>query len=188
MPSEKKLEPLKIVLYPDPVLDKKARPVTLEELKAGRAGTHNLPELVERMVVAMYENEGVGLAAPQVGVSLRLWVADTSKDRDQPVAVFNPELVEPAGTVEEEEGCLSLPEIKVKVKRHEQIKVRGLDLKGQPVELECDGLMSRVAQHETDHLDGILITKYAGTAGRFMLRGKLKALEEEYAFRNRRKK
>lgn len=186
--AKKKAEPLRIVLYPDPVLTKKARAITPEEIKAGKADGLDLREFAQRMLLTMYDADGLGLAAPQVGVSLRLWVADGSEHRDQPIVVINPELIEPSGTLEMEEGCLSIPEVRGKVKRFQSLKVRGVDPDGKPVEFVAEDLLSRVAQHETDHLDGVLFITRLGTAARFLLRSKLRTLEEEYEVMQRRKK
>ena len=182
------IKPLPIVLYPDPLLKKRSRAVTAEEFKAGRAGEVKLQELVERMTVSMYEAEGLGLAAPQVGVLLRLWIADPTEERQQPIVVFNPVLSEEAGSIEKEEGCLSIPEARAKVKRIERVVITGCGLAGQPIQIEAEDLLSRVAQHETDHLDGVLFINRIGLAARFLLRGKLKQLEEEYEVLQRRKK
>lgn len=186
--TKKKAEPLRIVLYPDPVLTKKARAITPEEIKAGKADGLDLREFAQRMLLTMYDADGLGLAAPQVGVSLRLWVADGSEHRDQPIVVINPELLDPAGKLEMEEGCLSIPEVRGKVKRFQTLKVRGVDLDGKPIEFVAEDLLSRVAQHETDHLDGVLFITRLGTASRFLLRSKLRTLEEEYEVMQRRKK
>lgn len=182
------VKPLPVVLYPDPLLNERAREVTPEELRAGKAGEHNLKDLAERMCVTMYEEEGIGLAAPQVGVLLRLWLIDPSKEREGATVVFNPVLEDLAGSDEAEEGCLSIPDVRGSVKRALSLVVRGLDLKGEPVTFPAEDLAARVCQHETDHLDGILFIQHLGTASRLLLRRKLKALEEEYNFLNRRKK
>src|SRR5438309_1513764 len=101
-------EPLPIVLYPDPFLNKNCRAVTEAELKSGKADGWDLAELVERMKATMYEAEGIGLAAPQVGVGLRIFLADVSKERNDCKVLINPKLSEPQGSAIEEEGCLSI--------------------------------------------------------------------------------
>lgn len=184
----KNLEPLSIVRYPDPVLTKKARAISPEELKAGKADGYDLRELASRMILTMYDADGIGLAAPQVGVSLRLWVADPSPDHNNPVAIVNPVLSDQSGTLELEEGCLSIPDVRGKVKRFQKISISGLDLDGNPIQFVGEDLAARVAQHETDHLDGILFITKIGTAARFMARSKLKVLEDEYEYMQRRKK
>ena len=185
---EKNAKLVEIVLYPDPVLTKKARAITPEEFKSGVADGWNLKDLTDRMIALMYEAEGVGLAAPQVGVSLRLFVSDNSEERRTPQIFFNPVLTELGGTLEIEEGCLSLPDVRSVVKRYQHLKITAQKLDGTEFSQEAQDLMSRICQHETDHLDGILFTQKIGTAARFMLRSKMTQLEEEYEFRQRRKK
>ena len=133
--SDSKAEPLplEIVLYPDPFLTKPAREVTAAEFKSGKADEWKLAELVERMRVTMYANEGVGLAGPQVRVGLRIFLADDSKDKTGFFAVFNPRLEELTGSLHEEEGCLSIPEVRAKVKRAKRLVLRGQDVHGQPI-------------------------------------------------------
>lgn len=141
-----------IVMYPDPVLLTRAAPVSRV--------TDAVRELVRDMFETMADAEGIGLAAPQVGVSQRVIVVDVSpveKDRP-PFALINPEIVAHRGMVEGTEGCLSLPGVEGLVPRHEFVVVRGQDEKGEPVRLEAAGLLARALQHEIDHLDGILFT------------------------------
>lgn len=181
-PAAKKLsaQTMEIVLYPAPSLNKKCRAVTPEEIKSGVAGEWNLADLFARMSATMYAAEGIGLAAPQVGVGLRLFVYDISEDRNEPSIVINPVLSEKRGTVVEEEGCLSIPRVRAKVKRSAELQLDGLNLKGEPVSIHADDLLSRVFQHETDHLDGILFIKHLGMASRLMVRRPLNELEEDY--------
>lgn len=186
--SAKGPAPLPIVLYPDPILKKKARLVRPEELQAGKAGGVELRALVEQMSATMYAAEGIGLAAPQVGLSLRLWVADPTKERRSAIAIFNPVLSGLDGSVESEEGCLSLPEVRAKVVRAQRLVVSGLDPRGAPLTFPAEDLLARIAQHETDHLDGVLFIERIGAAARFLLRTPLKSLEEEYEFLKRRRK
>lgn len=139
-----------IVMYPDPVLLTRAAPVTRV--------TDTVRELVRDMFETMAAAEGVGLAAPQVGVSRRVIVVDVSpveKDRP-PFALVNPEIVAHRGLVEGKEGCLSIPGVEGFVPRHELVVVRGQDERGDPVRLEATGFLARVLQHEIDHLDGVL--------------------------------
>jgi peptide deformylase len=139
-----------IVKYPDPILQKPAEPVTVfdKELRA----------LVDDMFLSMYDAQGIGLAAPQIGISKRITVIDVSfqKDPKQKLVLINPEIVERSGKQTEEEGCLSLPEIRDRVQRAAHVKVRAQDVEGKPIELEGTELLSRAFQHEIDHLDGIL--------------------------------
>ena len=114
--------------------------------------------LIDDMIETMYAAPGVGLAAPQVGSALRLFVADPSSGRssDDLVVLVNPEIVEQEGTQREEEGCLSLPGFTARVARPTRVMLTGLDREGTPVQLEGDGLRARLFQHELDHLGGNL--------------------------------
>src|SRR3978361_1159040 len=133
-----------LVLYPDPFLLKPARPVTAEELRAGKADEWNLGDLIERMKATMYANEGVGLAAPQVRVGLRMFVADAGEEEDRRgfFAIFNPQVGELKGSLTEEEGCLSIPDVRGKVKRHKLLRCSGFDVHGKPVEFEAGDLLA----------------------------------------------
>ena len=121
----------------------------------------SVQQLIDDMMATMDEYNGVGLAAPQVHSDLRLFVASLDMERgdepSQPVAIINPDIT-PVGNeiVEDWEGCLSIPDIRGKVPRHREIKVKGLDREGRKIELRARGFSARVIQHETDHLDGIL--------------------------------
>lgn len=119
-----------------------------------------LQELIEDMAETMYAAPGVGLAAPQIGVSKRLFIVDVASDEDEPsdLRVFiNPEFVEKDGTVAWEEGCLSFPGVHQEIKRAERVKVRAQDRHGETFELEADGLLAVAIQHENDHLEGKLM-------------------------------
>jgi len=139
-----------IVKFPDPILQKPAEPVTVFDAK--------LRELVDDMFASMYDAQGIGLAAPQIGISKRLTVIDLSfqKKPEDKIVLINPEIVDKNGKQVEEEGCLSLPEIRDRVVRAAGVKVRALDAYGKPVEVEGTELLARALQHEIDHLDGIL--------------------------------
>lgn len=117
-----------------------------------------LQTLIDDMIETMYAAPGVGLAAPQVGIALRLFVADPSSGRStSDVCVLaNPEIVEQEGTQSEEEGCLSLPGFTARVARPSRVVLKGLGRDGTPIQLEGEGLEARVFQHELDHLDGSL--------------------------------
>ena len=153
---------LKIRLYGDPCLRKKSIPVP--EITASER------MLIQSMIETMRRNKGVGLAAPQVGINQRIFVAETGEGL---VVISNPKILKKAGSVVMEEGCLSIPGVTVKVKRPEKIWVKFLDENSQPVEENYEGLMARVFQHETDHLDGKLIIDYAGVGERRKLKQKL---------------
>jgi peptide deformylase len=132
--------------YGDPVLRRRAEPV--------RDLTARIEPLVADMVETMYDSAGIGLAAPQVGISLRLFTLD--EGRGVPRTYVNPAIVEQGGRVVEEEGCLSLPGIFADVARAQWVIVEALDRGGNPVRERAEGLLARVFQHEIDHLDGIL--------------------------------
>lgn len=135
-----------IVNYPDPVLREKAREV--------QKITPQIGKLVTNLVDTMYDAAGVGLAAPQIGVSKRVIVIDPG---DNLIVLINPEIVRLEGEEElGEEGCLSIPGVWGKVKRAPWVTVRGYDLQGKPVAYDAEGLAARAFQHEIDHLDGIV--------------------------------
>ncbi|HLM18825.1 MAG TPA: peptide deformylase [Acidimicrobiia bacterium] len=135
-------------LFGDPVLKQRARDV--EEIDG------DLVTLVHGMYDTMDFEEGVGLAAPQVGVRKRLFTFDLH-DGDGPGVVINPQIVEREGEVLSEEGCLSVPGYRFEVVRSERVTMRGLDLDGNEIVLEGDDLLARMVQHEIDHLDGVLL-------------------------------
>lgn len=139
-----------IVKYGDPVLQAPARDVT--------AITPDITALVNDMIETMYAAPGIGLAAPQVGVSLRVFVIDLSLGRDASalITLINPIFVEREGMQLEDEGCLSMPGFNATVLRPERVVIRGLDREGRDRHFEGTGLLARAFQHEMDHLDGRL--------------------------------
>ncbi len=137
---------LEVKLYGDPVLRKVAEPVA--------AITPEIKRIIADLEETMWQQVGVGLAAPQVGISLRIVVMDDGKRGSK--ALINPVVAERRGTVREEEGCLSLPGIFGEVERSKWVRVTALDGDGQPVEFEAQGLQAKAIQHEIDHLDGVL--------------------------------
>lgn len=139
-----------IVKYPDPILEHPAEPVTVFDAE--------LRTLVDDMFASMYKAQGIGLAAPQIGISKRLTVIDVSfkKDAKKKLVLVNPEIIEQEGKQREEEGCLSLPEIRGHVTRAALVKVRAQDAEGNFFEMEGTELLARAFQHEIDHLNGIL--------------------------------
>ena len=167
---------LTIVKYPDPVLRKKCAPV--EEFGG------DLIALAARMSELMSEDRGVGLAAPQVGVPIRLFMFNATGEPGDLRVVVNPELHDLVGQVEAEEGCLSLPEIRVPVRRAEQVALRACDVEGRPIELRGEGLVVRVWQHENDHLNGRLLLDYMTPTAKLENRRAIQQLEDEYAARH----
>jgi len=138
---------LKVRKYGDPVLRRRATPV-------GEI-TPEVRRMVDDMIETMYDEVGIGLAAPQVGISLRLMVVGHEKTMAARTIV-NPVIAEQGGEVTAEEGCLSLPGIFAQVTRAEWVRLEGQDLEGQPISIKARGLTARVFQHEMDHLDGVL--------------------------------
>ena len=141
---------LKKVKYPEPVLQQPGEPVT--EFNA------ELRRLIADMFETTYASQGVGLAAPQVGVSKRLTVIDLSmgKEPKDKLVLINPEIISSDGKLYEEEGCLSFPDIREKVVRAAKVRIRAQDLQGKWFEMDGEDLLSRCFQHEIDHLDGTL--------------------------------
>jgi peptide deformylase len=141
---------LHICTYPEEILGQRAEPITeIDE---------EVITLVDHMVETMYNAPGIGLAATQVGVAKQLLVADIAPrgPESELIVLINPEIVAAEGEVIFEEGCLSVPDYQAEVKRHEKITVRGLNLKGEEVEIKAEGLLAIVLQHEIDHLNGML--------------------------------
>lgn len=140
-----------IRLWPDPVLSRPTERVT--EI------TPEIQKLIDDMAETMYDDDGIGLAAPQVGVSLRVLVMDVAPKEEQGpnlVALINPDIVEREGETTYDEGCLSFPGLSVEVRRAAKVRVKALDRQGEPVELEAEGLPAICLQHEIDHLDGVV--------------------------------
>lgn len=160
----------KIRIYGDPVLRKTAKPVTefIDELKL----------LINSMKKVMYENKGVGLAAPQMGHSVRLALIDTSDGEEEPYILINPDIFFFSDEKEGyDEGCLSIPGITLNVKRPSKISVHAIDKNGHEYTLKnIDGLLARAIQHEIDHLDGILFVDRISPVQRRLISGKLKKL------------
>ena len=143
----------------------------------------DLRALVEEMWETMYHAEGIGLAAPQIGVSLRLCVLDVrEKDAPEsgPLALVNPVVSEASKKTDKApEGCLSIPGLEEVVSRSAQVTVKGFDPRGEPVEVQAEGLLGRALQHEIDHLDGVLFIDRVSPLKREMLLKKWKKLQEE---------
>src|SRR5580700_6050437 len=150
MATKEALKIHEVVKYPDPVLARPGAPVTVFD--------DALKTLVAEMFESMYVAQGIGLAAPQISISKRLTVIDTSfkKEPKDKLVLINPEVIETEGSQLEEEGCLSLPDIREKVKRAAWVKVRAQDENGEWFEVEGEELLARAMLHEIDHLNGVL--------------------------------
>jgi len=166
-----------ILIWPDPRLKEKAVPV--DAVDAG------VRALIDDMFETMYAADGVGLAAPQIGVLQRIVVVDTSgSDEDvAPFAMINPEIVETEGAIRYREGCLSVPGEAEEVKRAARVRVRFLDRDGNPVEMEATGLTAVCIQHECDHLNGVLFVDHLSSLKRELIRKRMKRLKAEKASR-----
>jgi peptide deformylase len=160
---------LNILKYPDPILKKRAEPV--QEI------TGEIQRLIDDMAETMYAAPGVGLAAPQVGRSIRVIVVDVNPKEEEKrdlIMLINPEIIERSGEIAWEEGCLSIPEYSSDVKRAERVVVKGLDRDGRERVIVGDGLLSVALQHEIDHLDGILFIDRLGPIKRDLVRRRLR--------------
>lgn len=159
---------LSIVTYPDPLLRQMSEPV--------EAFDETLDELLDQMQDIMYHDDGVGLAAPQIGISKRVIVLD---DGNGLINLINPFIAGSNNQSEAmEEGCLSLPGIRVPVGRPTEVVVEGVTESGKPVRYEADALLARILQHEIDHLNGVLIIDHLSTIQRSLIKSKLKKLEK----------
>ena len=158
---------LPIRILGDPVLREPAKPV--------ESFDRALRQLAKDMIETMYEAPGVGLAGPQVGMSLQLFVFDDGEHGPQFIA--NPELLDAEGEVTEEEGCLSIPGPYHPTTRYQTIRCRGLDEKGKPLDLVGEGLLARIFQHETDHLQGMLYIDRLDDEGRKAVLAELRRIE-----------
>jgi peptide deformylase len=155
---------LDIVTLPDPILRKVSTPV--ERVDA------DLRRLIDDMLETMYAAPGIGLAGIQVGVPKRLLVIDAAGEDEtpQPVAMINPEILTRSDTLRmHEEGCLSIPDVRIEIDRPDAVRVRYLDRDGKPQELAADGLLATAIQHEIDHLDGKLIIDFLSKLKRDMV-------------------
>jgi len=156
-----------IVVYPHPALLKRAEPVTEFD--------EDLTRFVAEMHQVMIKAEGVGLAAPQVGVSKRICIIDLSvgRDPDQLYVLINPEIAESEGSQKGEEGCLSFPDIITVVERPYEVKVRSRNLAGDPVEVTAEGFLARAFCHEIDHLNGVVFTERISQMKRTFIKKKI---------------
>jgi peptide deformylase len=164
---------LKIVKYPEPVLSQPGEPVT--------EFNDELRQLAADLFETMYAAQGIGLAAPQVGISKRLTVIDLSmgKEPKDKLVLINPEIILSEGRLYEEEGCLSFPDIREKVVRAARVRIRAQDEHGKWYEMDGEELLSRAMQHEIDHLDGVLFIFRMSPLKRNLNLRKIRKLQSE---------
>jgi peptide deformylase len=169
---------MEVLVYPDPILRRGGAPVTTFDAE--------LRQVADQMMEAMYEEGGVGLAAPQVGIGLKLLVlnpAGDAKDRSGERVLINPKITKTKGREFGEEGCLSFPGIQAEVERWIGITVVYQDLDGVEQELRCDGWLARIVQHEIDHLEGVFFVDRLTPTEKMRVKARLLELEQEYRAR-----
>jgi len=172
---------LRIIQFPHPTLRRVSKPL--------RRVDDELRNIVREMFDLMYQAKGIGLAANQVDLPYRLFVLNLTGDpaeAEEEQVFINPVLSDPKGTAEAEEGCLSLPGLYAQVRRPETITINAYDLTGQEIEETIDGLFARAAQHETDHLNGVLFIDRLSPTTRLSLKDTLEEFEIEFADRRQR--
>lgn len=164
---------LKIFKYGSDVLRAMAQPV--ENI------SDETQKMAQDMLRIMYDSDGVGLAAPQVGISSRIIVIDVNSNdlSCEPLIFINPEIIKQAGQVVAEEGCLSVPDVRGEVKRAEKVTLEALNLDGEKVRIEAADLLARALQHEIDHLNGVLFIDHLGRLKRQLIKKQLRKLENE---------
>ncbi|MBY0374426.1 MAG: peptide deformylase [Bryobacteraceae bacterium] len=164
--------PLPIVKYGDPILERRADTIT--------QFTAELQQLIDEMFETMYAAKGVGLAAPQVGISQRLTVIDTSvgEDPTAKIVLINPEIISKEGSQTGEEGCLSIPGFREPVTRAMKTTVRAQNAQGESFEISGEELLSRAFQHEIDHLNGVLFIQHLSPLKRDLIRRKIRKLQK----------
>lgn len=162
---------LSILQFPDPRLRIRARPVT--------SVTAEIERLAADMLETMYSAPGIGLAATQVGVDQRVVVLDISEKGNEPRVFVNPEILARSGTETMQEGCLSVPGVFEEVERAERVRLRALDVHGQVLEFDAEGLLAVCIQHEIDHLDGKLFVDYLSELKRQRIRKRLEKEQRE---------
>jgi peptide deformylase len=166
------IEKCQLTHYPADVLTGTASPV--DEID------DNIRQLVEKMINVMLRNKGVGLAAPQIGVSLRLFIISLDGNRETVKVYINP-TVTPTGDLDTlDEGCLSVPNVYTKIRRYKKCKVTATDLDGKEFTDEAEGLYARALQHENDHINGVTIVSRMGQAAKISHRRQLKKLRQGY--------
>lgn len=174
IPRLLKTAPLQLRYYGDPILRKRAEVV--QEI----TDTERL--LADDMLETLYATYGIGLAATQVGILKRFLIVDIDEDEDgeefEPLMLFNPEILNAEGESVAEEGCLSIPDLSADVRRPEQITVKAMNINSEDVEIDADGLLARVIQHEIDHLNGVLFIDRISGIKRQLLRDELKIIQQ----------
>lgn len=172
---------MRIIKYPHPTLRHKSKPL--------RRVDAELKQIIHEMLDLMYRDKGIGLAANQVDLPYRLFVLNVESDqaaRDQEFVFINPVITKRSGTAEEEEGCLSLPEVFAPVKRSEAITLAAYNLAGEAVDYQLAGLPARAAQHEYDHLDGVLFVDRLSPSSQLAVKQALLDLQAEFEGDRRR--
>lgn len=166
---------MKIVRFPHPALRYKAQPVKLVD--------NEVRKVIDALRDLTYQNEGLGLAAPQLAVPLQIFFMNPTGEkaqRHEEMVFLNPVITLREGSIEKEEGCLSFPELYQNVRRAMKIQVKAYDPDGNPIDLILDDLPARIVQHETDHLHGKLFIDYFGTIGKLASRGMISQFEREF--------
>lgn len=167
---------LRITKHGENVLKRPCAPVDYEAFKP------ELPRLLKDMWATMYSVRGVGLAAPQIGLNIRLSVIDVKPEgKSQKLVLINPEIVSRAGKMFEEEGCLSVPGVYAKITRSARVTVKALDAHGAPYEMEGEGLLARAFQHELDHLDGKLFIDHLEFVSKLRVMGLIREIKPTWS-------
>ncbi|MBI4375643.1 MAG: peptide deformylase [Elusimicrobia bacterium] len=166
---------LRITKQGEPVLKKVSQPVDYEAIR------EKLPALLKDMWATMYAVRGVGLAAPQIGLNIRLSIIDIKPGgKSRPLVLINPKMLSSEGELREEEGCLSLPGIYARIIRASRVRIRALDAEGKPYEMSGEGLLARAFQHEIDHLDGKLFIDHLPFEERLKVMGLIRDLKKTW--------
>jgi peptide deformylase len=164
---------LQVIRYPDPRLREVCTPV--------KEVDDSVRALIDRMFALMFAGKGVGLAAPQVAVTVRLFIASPTFQEDDRRVYVNPRIIAAEGSQDGDEGCLSFPGISCKIKRRKRATIRALDRNGRRFEETGEDLLARILQHEADHLDGRLLVDRMGSVARLAHRRALQGLEESFS-------
>ncbi len=167
------IDSLELVCYPDPRLREVCTPVENVD------GT--MAAVIERMAEIMFVSRGIGLAAPQVGITARFFIASPAFDRDELEVYINPRIVSRDGAATGEEGCLSFPDIFADIRRADRVAVEAVDLDGRSFSRTVEDLGARVVQHEYDHIEGITFVEKMGSIAKLSNRKALRRLEREFA-------